>query len=53
MNDNFGSSVSALEKIKISEIKRVRVEPVEIFIEFRKVKQRKQETITRVPHTGR
>lgn len=53
MNDHFGSSVYALEKLKISEIKRICVNPVEIFIEFRKVKHRKQETIARVPHTGR
>lgn len=53
MNDHFGSSVSALEIIKISEIKRIQAKPVEIFIELRKTTQRKQETIARVPHTGR
>lgn len=54
MNDHFGSSVSALEIIiKISEIKRIQAKPVEIFIELRKATQRKQESIARVPHTGR
>lgn len=51
MNDHFGSSVSALEKIKISEIKRIWVNPIEIFIEFKEVTHIENKKLLQEYHT--